>query len=903
MRIISKTHSWLFLMLIAMTFFTTNLNAQTVVVSDDENYQADESAMLDVYSVDKGMLIPRMTTSQRTNIVNPANGLLVYDQTESCFYFMQNSEWIKLSSINEGAGTDEPLFYVANSAGDTIFAVYNDGVKVTLPPSAKGHVGGFAISGRTANKAGEYEIMKVTQDSTRIYVKDTSYAKGKVGGFAISGRTASKASGTNLFTTNMDSTRIYIKESAKGTVGGFAVSGRTASKGISSDYFNISGQTTVNIIDPSEPRIFWYPMKEAFLTGRVLIESSDSVGTNSMATGFESKAIGDYSQALGYQTRARGTYSTAIGKDAVAEQNSSFAFGDEAISNGLNAYAFGQWAKADNNESYAFGRGAIAEGFRSFAFGSAGVDSAGTTTNATHAIGDYSFSIGQGSRSSGFGSFTLGLADTASGDYATAIGYKATASGGYGSTAIGYKVKSTSSGATALGNRTTASGAFSFVGGISSVASGYASIAMGNGNTASATKSIALGEGCISDGYTSVAIGKDNQALGDNSYSFGYYNDAEAEESYIFGKYSGDGNKPGAFIFNTNANKNGLYPSKPYQMNFKAENGFRFYAADDTLENLSMNLNPITGNLGIGISEPNADAKLHVVGTATLGQMIIAPNESVNGDDSEIFLAEDKDATYGMSLKYDGGDNKLYVFGKSGATTYGPHLTISNNASNVGIGTSNPVNPLHIEDVSTASFQAVAALHSETGDTAGIKLRERATDEYGFDIYHDGSGNMLVFEGIGLSGVSEGNHLTISRTNGEITLPAVYEDQVGATYSNLYIDNTGKIGGISSSIKYKKNIIDMEDISWIHQLRPVNFAYKNDPDNLKQYGLIAEEVEKVKKDFVIYNREGQLESVHYDRFVPVLIKTVQDQEKKINKQQAEIDQLKKELQEIKKILK
>ena len=51
---------------------------------------------------------------------------------------------------------------------------------------------------------------------------------------------------------------------------------------------------------------------------KVLIESPDSVGTNSFASGYDSKSIGDYSQALGYNARAFGDNSTAIGNFANA---------------------------------------------------------------------------------------------------------------------------------------------------------------------------------------------------------------------------------------------------------------------------------------------------------------------------------------------------------------------------------------------------------------------------------------------------------------------------------------------------------------------------------------------------------------------------------------------------------
>ena len=44
----------------------------------------------------------------------------------------------------------------------------------------------------------------------------------------------------------------------------------------------------------------------------------------------------------------------------------------------------------------------------------------------------------------------------------------------------------------------------------------------------------------------------------------------------------------------------------------------------------------------------------------------------------------------------------------------------------------------------------------------------------------------------------------------------------------------------------------MEDTSWLYDLRPVNFIYKKDEKNRKQFGLIAEEVEEVAKHLCTY---------------------------------------------------
>lgn len=121
-----------------------------------------------------------------------------------------------------------------------------------------------------------------------------------------------------------------------------------------------------------------------------------------------------------------------------------------------------------------------------------------------------------------------------------------------------------------------------------------------------------------------------------------------------------------------------------------------------------------------------------------------------------------------------------------------------------------------------------------------------------------------------------------------------YNGIVGTTNRPLYADDNGKIGYVSSSKRYKKNITEMENVEWIYDLRPVNFTYIKDEDQRKQYGLIAEEVEKIKPEFVSFNGGGQPETVSYSSLITPLLKAVQDQQAEIEKLRQEIEELKAE---------
>ena len=96
------------LILPALTF------AQGVAINTD-NLEADPSAMLDIQSNSKGLLIPQMTQSEIQAITNPANGLWVFNTSDNKFYLFigADNEW---KEIAYGSGTNIPIPQVFNPA-------------------------------------------------------------------------------------------------------------------------------------------------------------------------------------------------------------------------------------------------------------------------------------------------------------------------------------------------------------------------------------------------------------------------------------------------------------------------------------------------------------------------------------------------------------------------------------------------------------------------------------------------------------------------------------------------------------------------------------------------------------------------------------------------------------------
>jgi len=113
------------------------------------------------------------------------------------------------------------------------------------------------------------------------------------------------------------------------------------------------------------------------------------------------------------------------------------------------------------------------------------------------------------------------------------------------------------------------------------------------------------------------------------------------------------------------------------------------------------------------------------------------------------------------------------------------------------------------------------------------------------------------------------------------------EPTAGAGTGGLRLDtNTREIKYQVSSLRYKENIKDIPDTSWIYDVRPVAFNYIKEDRTC--YGLIAEETIKFNTDVVCVDKHNRPESVMYESVFSALIKAVQDQKKEIDALKAQL---------------
>jgi hypothetical protein len=800
--------------------------------------------------------------------------------------------------------SDTALFEVKDKTGFTVFAVYEDGAILNVTNSGKGGKGGFAVGGRTTAKAGPVEeIMWISPDTARFSINDAV-----------------------RFDMGIPT--------GKGGKGGFAVGGRSASKGPGDDYFNISPNIAVDIIT-TQPRILWYPRKEAFLAGRVLVEHPDSVGTNSTALGFESKAIGNWSQAFGFKSMAKKDYATAIGKNAVAAGKNSFAFGDGA--------------HALQDDAYAFGAFTISQGRGSFALGYVGRDSLGPTGKPTLASGDASFAFGLGTTATNVGSMGMGAEVESRGVFSFATGFRSIAydwcSTALGdstialrgaSTSMGFKTKALEWASTAMGHETEASGPISVAMGIWTKAAGGTSLAMGHRSVTEGNNSIAGGSQSRSIGVNSIAFGDSSITQGANSMAFGWRAMAKGNESVAFG-------------------------SKAVSL------------AD---QSFSMGISTLAS--GSGSFATGNSTKASGVNTASFGYktQAVSPSAVAFGDSSiasgfvstafgfHTQASEWTSTTFGQETRASGAQSfaagfQTHASGGASAAFGGGTLASGMNAfvsggSSVASGSISFASGANTRAFGAQSFSSGTDTRAYGNESAAFGLQTNAfgaqstafgnqTTSRGFQsasfgqgtiakthvclaigMYNDTSGTAVewfnrwdpvdpVFVvGDGESDSKRSNAFTVLK-NGNVGIDTARPTQrLDIVRGNGRVQ-TGYSWLTNSDMRYKKNITTLDhSLRKIMALRGVRYDLREDgnstPGQGKHIGFIAQELEAEFPEFVVTDIDGY-KSVAYDKVTAVLVEAVKEQEQEITQLRKEnaamksqlerINQLEKELLQIK----
>ncbi|MES2772567.1 MAG: FG-GAP repeat protein [Bacteroidota bacterium] len=174
--------------LTSVILLVINVNAQGVGIGTST---PDSSAILHLLSTEKGFLVPRMDSAQRSQIVSPAQGLLVYQvKTNPGFYYYSGNTWYKVGV--DGNGNE----WIKNTAGD-IYTNRKVGVGNSNPAEALDIAGNIKTIGeiRPNGIGGEAnQVLTATGSGSMIWAKasatDESTGSGTWGDCSVNNITA-----------------------------------------------------------------------------------------------------------------------------------------------------------------------------------------------------------------------------------------------------------------------------------------------------------------------------------------------------------------------------------------------------------------------------------------------------------------------------------------------------------------------------------------------------------------------------------------------------------------------------------------------------------------------------------------------------------------------------------------
>jgi hypothetical protein len=244
----------------------------------------------------------------------------------------------------------------------------------------------------------------------------------------------------------------------------------------------------------------------------------------------------------------------------------------------------------------------------------------------------------------------------------------------------------------------------------------------------------------------------------------------------------------------------------------------------------------------------------------------------------------------------------------NGNTAEGTQALFSNTTGNantaIGVGALYK-NTTGVSNTATG----MAALGSNTGgfsNTAiGAKALLNATGNYNVAL-GDSAGESLstgdnnIDIGYDVLGVKdESNTIRIGNTDITATYISGITGQTVAGGAAVFVDSNGKLGTMTASARFTDEIKPMDKASEaILTLKPVTFRYKQgiDPKSIPQFGLIAEEVEKVNSELVGRDEKGKVYSVRYDAVNAMLLNEFLKEHRKVEKLETSVARQQKQIE-------
>ncbi len=362
-----KTLIFRTLIFLLATMMTSHVFSQGVAINPTGS-PPDPSAMLDVQSLTRGFLVPRMSETRRNAIESPATGLLIYQTSgEQGFYYNAGTpaspQWQLVGSNAGGSGhwsnNGPHIFYNNGNVGintntpssrltvNTIIDSENSSgeLKTRINTTGGGASGWIQTYGENGNPNVRITTIIGNTNHGSISARDAS---GEGRAFMIV-----NSDGDGEFTGDLMGLGTYNPQVTLHVVGAGRNDGHVLFEGT----YNIQNPRPAPALGDGT-RMMWYPDRAAFRTGRVIGThwDTDSIGNTSFASGYNTVANGSFSTAMGFTNTASGYASTAMGSQNIASGLASTAMGNNTVASGSRSTAMGQYTIAPSFVETAIGR-------------------------------------------------------------------------------------------------------------------------------------------------------------------------------------------------------------------------------------------------------------------------------------------------------------------------------------------------------------------------------------------------------------------------------------------------------------------------------------------------------------------------------------------------------------------
>lgn len=358
----------LFFSLICYLFISTYGFSQSVETNNVgiNTTTPHASAALDVVSTTQGVLVPRMTASQRGLISSPATGLLVYQSDATAgFYFYNGTSWTQLGATGpQGAtGATGP-----QGIQGPIGPVGPQGIQGTTgatgpvgPQGATGATGANGTNGQGVPTGGTAGQVLSKIDGTNFNTQWITPAAGS-SGWGLTGNAGTNASTNFIGTTDNQTLDFRTNNVARWQISRLGrLNNLNSSLGFGSLYIGGGNETTTGDDNTAVGNVS--------LTSNTSGSQNSAFGNSAMQnnnTGIRNTAVGYFTLSL----NTNGSSNTAVGGNSLTNNtsgNSNTALGQNALqtnTTGSNNSAFGFGANVSTNNltnSTAIGNGAIVD--------------------------------------------------------------------------------------------------------------------------------------------------------------------------------------------------------------------------------------------------------------------------------------------------------------------------------------------------------------------------------------------------------------------------------------------------------------------------------------------------------------------------------------------------------------